>query len=194
MLLKGFVFDDEGNPVASATVTAYRVNENAPAASTTTATNGAWSLVVPDGSQYRVVASWGGAQRILESRLRLQVERIYGPDGVTAPLPPASVTGEMIAPGAISPTHLSETFVLNDQNIPPGSITDAHLSPDIGYLERVVADGRVITFVKGDQLELRSGAGINFSVDTDSKIISIESSLFSPSDLFYWVALFETPE
>lgn len=192
MLLKGFVFDDEGNPVAGATVTAYRVNENAPAASTTTASNGAWSLVVPDGSQYRVVASWGGAQRVLESRLRLQVERIYGPDGVTAPLPPASVTGEMIAPGAISPIHLSETFVLNGQNIPPGSITDAHLSPDIGYLEKLVVDGQAITFAKGDQLELRSGPGIYLSADTTSKVVSVEATEQSIFGIFYWTTLFDS--
>jgi hypothetical protein len=154
MNLRGYVYDDAGTPVSGATVEIYRYGESTPVASTTTGTDGSWVVTgLASGFQYRARAVFGGLARWIESRVELQVQTVVGPDGVTAPLPPQSVTT----------SHLQD-----------GSVTGAKASSDLWAFKTVVVGGTsLVADQVGDTLTLSTqgeylGTTANDSTDTAS--------------------------
>lgn len=141
MDLRGYVYDDAGNPVSGATIEIYTYGGTTPVASTTTGADGSWSVVnLASGQLYRVKAIFGGLVRWLESAQKLQLQLIVGADGVSAPLGNQSVTSAMLQDGsvtaakiplgAIGTGHLASGAV-TESKLASGAVSRSKLSPDL---------------------------------------------------------------
>lgn len=133
--------DLAGIPIENATVEIYEVGGDEPIASTTTDERGRWEEVdLPKGA-YRVKLIHNGLVRWIEPDNKLQFDKIYGLDLVTAPFPPGSVTGEQLKDGAIDTRHLQDG-IITAEHILNGSITGSNLAPG-SVLPGDIGDGAI---------------------------------------------------
>lgn len=149
--LRGYARDGEGNPIAGASVEAFKAGEETPTATTLTDDAGAWEFENLPNAAYRVRVSYGDARRWVEYDNAVQFGMIVGPDGQTAPLPEESittdhlkaysVTASRIANGAVGTTHIADNAI-STAKIQNNAISTAHIQ-DGAITTAKIADGAV---------------------------------------------------
>ena len=149
--LRGYARDGEGNPIAGASVEAFKAGEETPTATTLTDDAGAWEFENLPNAAYRVRVSYGDARRWVEYDNAVQFGMIVGPDGQTAPLPEESittnhlkaysVTASRIANGAVGTTQIADNAI-STAKIQNNAISTAHIQ-DGAITTAKIADGAI---------------------------------------------------
>ena len=155
MKLAGYLFDDQGNVIGGATVTAHYVDANgnvnsAPVAATvSSSTTGWWAFPSLSPATYAVKAVYGDQVRWIMPKIAIQAWEIVGMDGQTAPLPHNSVVTEHIRDLAITTSKIANRAVtepkLADNAVSTRTIIDRNVT------EPKLADFAVSTRTIQDQ-------------------------------------------
>lgn len=178
MNLKGWVYDEQGNPVSGAAVEAYDYGTNVLLASTSSGADGSWVLTgLPDrpvrvrvSSSTRVRYLEGGA-RIVVEEAAVQTLRVLG----SAVFPPNSVPGTALQDGSVSVTKLA---------------------PLVPLLEGIEVPPDLLLFQRNDRLQVRSRGGVSVRLDPAAKRLefSLDPLLFwSPFAWLFWLPAGASP-
>jgi hypothetical protein len=161
--LKGWVYDEQGNPISGAAVEAYDYGSGNLLASTSSGTDGSWVLTGLPDRPVRVRVSSSTRVRYLEGGARIVVEE--------ATVQNLKVLGSaLLADRSLAGTALQD-----------GSVPTTKLAPLVPLLEGIEVPPDLLIFQRNDRLQVRGRNGILVRLVPSAKRMEIS---FDP--LLYW--------
>jgi len=111
LILSDYAYDDQGNAIVGATVEAYVTGTGTPVSSTTTDSNGLWTIAGLPAGPYDVKIYKGTQVRWLRGAVAFQATTIYGANGIDAPLADASIKTSQIQNDAVDATKIADNSI-----------------------------------------------------------------------------------
>jgi hypothetical protein len=162
--LKGWVYDEQGNPIAGTAVEAYDYGSGDLLGSTTSGSDGSWVLTGLPDRPVRVRISSSTRVRYLEGGARIVVEE--------ATIKALKVLeSALIADGSLAGTALQD-----------GSVSTTKLAPLVPLLEGIEVPPDVLVFQRNDRLQILGENGVQARLFSSAKKLA-----FSLDPLAYWL-------
>jgi hypothetical protein len=161
--LKGWVYDEQGNPIAGAAVEAYDYGSGNLLGSTSSGADGSWVLTGLPDRPVRVRVSSSTRVRYLEGGARIVLEE--------ATVQNLKVLGSaLLAEGSLAGTALQD-----------GSVSTPKLAPLVPLLEGIEVPPDSLVFQRNDRLQVRGRNGIRVRLVPVAKRLE-----FSFDPVLYW--------
>jgi hypothetical protein len=162
--LKGWVYDEQGNPIAGAAVEAYDYGSGNLLDSTSSGADGSWILTGLPDRPVRIRVSSSTRVRYLEGGARIVVEE--------ATIQNLKVLGSaVLAEGSLAGTALQD-----------GSVSAPKLAPLVPLLEGIEIPPDSLVFQRNDRLQVLAQNGVRARLFPSAK-----RAEFSLDPLVYWL-------
>jgi hypothetical protein len=161
--LKGWVYDEQGNPIVGAAVEAFDYGSGNLLASTSSGSDGSWVLTGLPDRPVRVRVSSSTRVRYLEGGARIVVEEV-------------TVQNLKVLGSTLLAENSVPGVALQD-----GSVSTLKLAPLVPLLEGIEVPPDSLIFQKNDRLQIRSGSGIRVRLFPSAKRLEF---LLDP--ILYW--------